>query len=154
MLNEDCSKIVKKHAIRLGAPLIGALLNMEIFADRVGKIENDGLTTGGNKTSSAKGLYQFVDGSVEPAVNRAARTIPMSSWMVDALVHKNANLLTRSQQTTLFLADILEKRGSDKYTKSIMKSGDKQSMLSAYLVLHHTNPDEATIKRANRVFSE
>ena len=32
--------------------------------------------------------------------------------------------------------------------------GDRAAMVQAYFVLHHTNPDEATRKRAERIIYE
>ena len=153
MLSKDCVKVVTKHAIRKGLPIGPAVLNMEYFATCVGIIENGGRTAGDNRTTSAEGLYQFVDGSIEPAINRVLRTIPCQPWMAQVLKDKDMDKLTRDQQTLMFIADILEKRGGDKYTKSIME-GDKKAMLNAYLVLHHTNPDPATRDRAERIIYE
>lgn len=153
MLDKNTTKVVTKHAIKMGLSIGSSLLNMEYFATKVGLIENNSKLVGNNPTSSAEGLYQFIDGSIEPAINRVCRTVPREPWMDDVIRTKNMNLLTRDQQTLMFVADILEKRGSDKYTKSIMM-GDKAAMLQAYLVLHHTNPDEATKKRAERIIYE
>lgn len=153
MLSSDCVKIITKHAIRKGLAIGPAILNVEYFATVVGIIENGGKVTGDNKTTSAEGLYQFVDGSIEPAINRILRTIPLQPWMAQVLKDKDMDKLTKDQQTLMFIADILEKRGSDKYTKSIME-GSRSAMLQAYLILHHTNPDPATKARAERIIYE
>lgn len=153
MLSKDCIKVITKFAIKFNVPIGIAILNMEYFAHKVGLIENNGRTTGDNPTTSAEGLYQFVDGSIEPAINRICRTLPREQWMTDVIRHKDMDRLTRDQQTLMFIADILEKRGGDKYTKGIM-TGDKNAMLQAYLVLHHTSPDQATKKRAERIIYE
>lgn len=152
MLNREAKEIVRKHAIRLGVDLTKAILNMEVFATKVGLVENQGKTIGKNPTSSARGLYQFLEGSIEPAVRRCCRTIGMMPWMIEALTHNNANLISRENQTTLFIGDILEKKGSDLYSKEIMGSGCISSMLMAYYRLHHTNPDAATMKYAEKIF--
>ncbi len=47
---------------------------------------------------------------------------------------------------------MLEKRGSDKYMVDVLADGSKSAMLKAYLELHHTDPDEATLRRAREVF--
>lgn len=153
MLDKSSTKVITKHAIRLGLPIGSSLLNMEYFATKVGLVENNGRTVGNNPTSSAEGLYQFIDGSIEPAINRVCRTIPKEPWMDEVIKTKSVNSLTRDQQTLMFIADILEKKGGDKYTKSIMR-GDKSAMVQAYFVLHHTSPDEATKKRAERIIYE
>lgn len=153
MLSKDCIKVITKFAIRMGLPIGPSILNMEYFATKVGLIENNGRTQGDNPTTSAEGLYQFVDGSIEPAINRVCRTIPREQWMTDVIRHKDMDRLSRDQQTLMFIADILEKKGSDKYTKKIME-GNKEAMLNAYLVLHHTNPDQETKRRAERIIYE
>lgn len=153
MLDKNSIKVITKHAIRLGLPIGSSILNMEYFATKVGLIENNGKPVGNNPTSSAEGLYQFIDGSIEPAINRVCRTIPREPWMDEVIKTKSMNSLSRDQQTLMFIADILEKKGSSKYTKSIME-GDRTAMVQAYFVLHHTNPDEATRKRAERIIYE
>lgn len=141
--------LIGSHAARLGLDYTDAVDNLAFFAKQVGMIENEGKTRGSNKDSTAKGLYQFVDGSVAPAINRLKKYIGMQPWMKKAVEHKDANKLTREQQTLLLLGDLLEKEGSDKYMRGVL-SGDVESMRQAYLKLHHTNPDKATIKRVDR----
>ena len=139
--------LIDKHAKRLGVNSKTAVGNLEDFAERVGLIENSGKTIGGNKVSTAKGLYQFIDGSVEPAVNRVRKYIGEKPWMSKVLKSKDANELSRAEQTLLFMGDLLEKKGSDKFMKGVME-GNKEDMLDAYYELHHTKPDMATRKRA------
>lgn len=146
---DQLKKVVGKHAVRLGVDPEIALGNILLFAKFVGIVENADRTIGCSNISSARGLYQYVVGSIRPAINRLRRTID-EGWMDLAIEHRDANLLTRDQQTLMFVADILERRGSDKYTKGIML-GDKEAAISAYKVLHHTDPDEATIRRVNRI---
>jgi len=153
MLDKSSIKIVTKHAITFSLAIGLSLINAELFATKVGLIENNGNVIGKNPHSSARGLYQFLSGSIPPAITRATRTLPLEPWMQEALIHRDANRLTKEQQTTLFLADIFGKRGSEKYTKRILE-GDKEAMLNAYLILHHTSPDEATKRRARRIIYE
>ncbi len=76
----------------------------------------------------------------------------MQPWMEEVLKHKDAGKLTREQQTLLFLGDILEKKGSDKFMKKVL-TGDKSAMRDAYRILHHTDTsDKATETRANKYF--
>lgn len=159
MVSAHQSVLIGSHAARLGVDYTDAIDNLSTFADMVGMIENDGRTTGSNKDSTAKGLYQFINDSVEPAVNRLKKYVGMQPWMKEALKHKNANKLTREQQTLLLLGDLLEKTAivdgeevpglGDKFMKGVM-SGDKEAMKQAYYMLHHTDPDKATIDRVNK----
>jgi hypothetical protein len=147
MDNKDLLRtLIFKHSDRLGIDLDVAMRNALEFAQYVGLIENNGETQGKNPVSSAKGLYQFIDGSVAPAMNRLSRSIGWYPWMQ----RKNPNDMSREQQTLMFLGDILEKHGSDLYVPGILR-GEKEDMLNAYLKLHHTNPDVATVRRAKRI---
>ena len=55
------------------------------------------------------------------------------------------------QQTELFIGDMLEKDGSDKYMQLVF-DGDMEGMIKAYEVLHHTNPDRKTKARPRKIF--
>lgn len=145
---DELKRIVGKNALRLGVDEELAFINILLFSKFVGIIENNDKTVGSNPTSSAKGLYQYINGSVEPAINRLRRYID-EPWMDEAIKHKDANRLSRYQQTLMFVADMLERRGSDKYMKAIME-GSATAAVQAYLTLHHTNPDIATIERVAR----
>lgn len=145
--------LIGSHAERLGIDYATASNNLEDFARRVGLAENSGKTVGKNPKSTAKGLYQFINSSVTPAINRLEKYIGMQPWMVEAKKHKNANKLTRKQQTLMFLADLLEKEGSDAMMAGAM-SGDKEAMFQAYSKLHHTKMNKKSTKNAKKYFSE
>jgi hypothetical protein len=148
---KEIADLIYRHARRLGVNGFLAVSNVLHFADLVGQIENNGRLVGKNPTSSAKGLYQFINGSIEPAVNRLKRNIGDREWMVEALRHKDANLLTWEEQTLLFLANILEQRGTDQYLRPLFAEGSKEAMISLYYKYHHTNPDEATKERTKKI---
>jgi hypothetical protein len=149
---DDLYIIVERAANRLGIDPAVAFANAIKFAKLVGIAENSGKLQGENKPqkgkekSSAKGLYQFVDDSVVPAKNRLER--------VGLTVSKiNPNDMSWEEQTALFLADMLEKDGSDKFMRGVLGSSDSNSMANAYLVLHHTNPgDKKTYERTKEIF--
>ncbi len=145
--------VVDAHAHRFGVPIDNARRNMEKFAQFVAEVESDFNPTAKNKHSSASGLFQYVKGSVDPAVNRLKRYVDTDEydWIAKASDTKDLSQLTPEEQLTLFAADILEKRGSDRYLKKILESGDPKAMLLAYYKLHHTSPDAATKKRALRI---
>ena len=146
-------RVVDANAHRLGIPVDNARRNMEKFAQFVAEVESDFNPTAKNKHSSASGLFQYVKGSVDPAVNRLKRYVDANEydWIAKASDTKDLSQLTPEEQLALFAADILEKRGSDKYLKKILESGDPKAMLLAYYKLHHTSPDVATKKRALRI---
>lgn len=150
----DVWLLIMHHSKRLLVEINAAVKNAMKFAELVGIMENNGHLKGRNPTSTAKGLYQFIDGSVEPAVNRLKRYIGHRPWMDRVLKNKDASCLGWSEQTLLFLGDMLGKRGSDVYMVRVLRSGDREAMLKAYLKLHHTDPDEATLERAKRIFNE
>ena len=145
--------IVERHAKRLEINTDRAYGHAMLFAILTGLVENGGRLQGSNPTSSAKGLYQFLAGSVEPAVNRLRRNWKEEPWMSEVVEHKDTGLLTWEQQTALFLADLLEKRGSYFLMRRVLQTGGAQDMIQAYSVLHHTNPDEQTKARARRIFN-
>ena len=147
---ELIKRVVYKHADRLLLDREAALGNALGFAHIVGLAENNGKLVGKNPTSTAKGLYQFINGSVGPAVVRAARTVGMLKWMQEALEHRDFNRLNWEQQTLLFLADVLEKKGGDRYMRPVLATGSLEAMEQAYYKLHHTAPDEMTIKNWKR----
>lgn len=144
--------LVFKHSQRLKVEVSRAVKYALEFAELVGIIESDGSPKAKNSVTSARGMYQFLRGSVEPAVNRLRKYIGHRPWMDQALLHKDASKLSWIEQTLLFLGDILEKRGSDRYMVQVLEDGNRGAMLQAYLELHHTNPDEATLRRAKGVF--
>jgi len=153
----DIETLVTIHARRLKVDPDVALVNALSFARIVGRLENDGKLIGNNipqegkEASSAKGLYQFVRDSVGPALNRVEKYVG-AGWIQEAREHKDANRLKWNQQTLMFLGDMLEKRGSDKYMRRVLQDiSDTDAVRDAYYVLHHTNPDEATKKRTEGI---
>ena len=124
---------------------------LSVFMPTVLEIESSGNYQAANKVSTARGGFQFIEGSVEPALNRLERRIGKQDWGTELREHKDASKLTDEQQQLLFVADLLEKKGSDAYMKKVM-AGDKQGSMDAYYDLHHTAPDEATTKRTEEIF--
>lgn len=159
-LKQPTFKLINKHATRLKVKPDVAMKNMTNFANFVGHMESGNnlkaknVPQKGKEASSASGKYQFVNESIKPAINRLERTLGMEDWMKELLVHKDITKLNDEQQTLVFLGDLLEKDGSDKYMKKIMSTGDSKAMLQAYYKLHHTNPDVATRKRALKIIKE
>jgi hypothetical protein len=151
---------------RLGLPeeAVGAFTR---FADLVSDVESDGRTNAKNKITSASGAFQFVKGSVLPALNRMARFGDLPDWAselkeayekgVDTKQHqKLITNLNYEQQRDMFLADITEKTVKEKgYGDSLLKKiaeGSVDAMKELYYLGHHTNPDDATRKRVDKIF--
>lgn len=149
---QEVYRLMMPHAIRLKVEIHGAVKNALEFARLVGIIESSSSLVARSKVSSATGLYQFIKGSIEPAVNRTKKYIGHKPWMDQVLKTLDCTWLSWIQQTLLFLGDILEKRGSDIWMTRVLHDGDREAMLQAYLRLHHTDPDEATYDRARRIF--
>lgn len=145
--------LIGNSAKRLGVKYKTAKENLDKFTRFVGMVENDGKLVGNNPTSTAEGLYQFIEGSIEPAINRLKRHIGYQEWMKEVVKTKDVNKLTREQQTLMFLADLLEKGGSDRTMKKVME-GDLNAFKEAYKIFHHTNPDVATLKRIDKLIKK
>lgn len=157
-MNEDMKKLIEFHLNRegmeVGVSKEEATHNLHnVFMPTVLEMESSGNYAASNNTTTAKGGFQFVEGSVQPAINRLSRRIGMKPWMEEAIQHKDASKLTKEQQQLMFMADVLEKDGSDSFMKKVME-GDKQGSMDAYYKLHHTAPDDATKKRAEMIFGE
>ena len=124
-----------------------------IFIPAVIEIESSGNPTAKNPNSTASGLFQFLEGSVVPALNRSEKYLGTLPWGDSLRKHKDASKLTPVQQTILFIGDMLEKKGSDNLMKKVF-NGDMEGMIEAYEVLHHTAPDKATEDRARKIFNK
>ena len=123
--------------------------NLIDFATRTKMAESSGdykavnIPEKGKKKTTAKGAYQFIDGSVLPALKRLEVRIGKRDWIDRAKQHKDIFKLTPLQQDALFLGDIMEKtikktQGlGDKYIKRILK-GDVKAMKDLYRIGHHT----------------
>jgi hypothetical protein len=153
-------QLLSRHLGRLGADSPEARSRLAELASKVAMIESDGNMRAKNKDSSATGLYQFlVDDSkgqsaLQTAVKRTKKYV-QADWLDEVARTGKVEDLSAEKQTILFLGDILEKEGSDKYVKKLLDPNSsekevKDSMMQIYLKLHHTNPDEATLKRAKK----
>lgn len=121
-----------------------------VFADKCFLLESSrdliaiNVPQEGKEKSTAKGGYQFTNDSLITGYNRLERykieferlPIIVQDW---------------EMQTTLFIANICQQKGSDAYiVKMLLK--DKQGTKDLYAKFHHTNPDSATLKRMDEVF--
>ena len=125
------------------------------------------------KTTTAAGVYQFTEKSVDTAKNRA-KNIGFDSSFID-LIPSDPTQWTDDEADVMFLANMFAstvdpnnpnaKKGQ-MYSGLEGKPGLIDSLLplvlnenpnidvmkDLYYTLHHTNPDQATIDRANKIF--
>ena len=156
----DMNKVIDKHSKRLGVEPEVARDNLNNFLQIVGIAENDGKLKGGNTKSSAKGLYQFIDSAIEPALNRLARTTGWKPWMKELKKTKDIESLSWERQSLLIMGDLFEKTAvvdgkkvpgmGDMYLRDILETGNLAAMKNAYMVLHHTKPDDSVLKNWDR----
>lgn len=150
---------------RIGVPVEYAAPNFNLYFRTVSGIESTfGLNTT-NSSSSAKGEYQILDGTYETMLNRAIRTYKMvdaepPKWMTDAKNDKNRDVrdLTKDQEKELLLLDMEQRPqknaegvGSSKLMAELAM-GNWDAGKQLYYEHHHTNPDQATIDRAEEYF--
>jgi len=151
------NNLVQSNITRLNLKGVPAEENLETMAKLIGEVESNNNPKAKNKKSSAKGEYQYTNASVVTAVNRLANRVGeenLPQWAKDSREHKDVTKLTPLQQKILFYADTFEKPGSDEYLTKILSSGDQQALEDLYFKLHHTNPDEATNKRFEKIASK
>ena len=151
----NVTTLVNSHLERLKIVDKDTAINnlYDVFIPAVIEIESSGNPTAKNPNSTASGLFQFLEGSVEPALNRAEKYLGTLPWGEALRTHKDASKLTPVQQTILFIGDMLEKKGSDNLMRKVF-DGDMEGMIEAYEILHHTAPDQATEDRARKIFSK
>ena len=132
---------------------------LDVFTPAILEIESQGDYKAINKQGSgARGGFQFLGksekypkGSAIAALNRLEKYLGTREWGAALREHGDDSLLEPMHQTELFIVDMLEKDGSDKYMQLVF-DGDMEGMIKAYEVLHHTNPDRKTKARARKIF--
>ena len=125
------------------------------------------------KTTTAKGVYQFTDESVKVAKKRA-KNIGFDASSIN-LISNDPRQWTDDEADVMFLANMFASTvdpDNPKTKKGQMYSGlkgrpglidslltlvlnknpDVDVMKDLYYTIHHTNPDKATINRANEIF--
>jgi len=114
----------------------------------VREIESDDNPKAAAETTSAKGVYQFTDASVETAKNRMHN---MGFFLEDIRdVPTNPHEWTDEQADCIFLANMFAQRGSDKLLSKVAY-GDLDAMKMAYYKFHHTDPDTPTRQRVDNI---
>tara|TARA_R100001460_G_scaffold62843_1_gene103056 strand:+ start:4730 stop:10717 length:5988 start_codon:yes stop_codon:yes gene_type:complete len=125
---------------------------------------NRNLARGTNLSkSSASGFYQYIEGSVVPAYNRMERYYGKQNAQNifgKALINNDSSVLTEEEQDILFIADMLQRKGTDNLIAPILFNRDNQSAKKLVLKEHHTlrtkNKDlyNKTIRRADLIWGK
>ncbi len=127
-------------------PLTQAQNNLDMYWEAVAYVESDMTYDARNKTSSAKSYFQVTDGAFLTAKLRAKR------MGVNTYASQITSLSYKEQQNLLTL-DLYQRVGTNRYIRGILQ-GNKHLALQAYYRFHHTDPDSATRKRAERIFGD
>jgi len=129
------------------------------FLEFVKLVESNGDRLAKAKTSSAMSYFQFTRGSVPTAVNRLENY--MRRHWLGALPEWAATLradpesifdVSEDRQAILALVNIAEQRGSDAFLSKLI-GGEVEAGKQAYFQFHHTNPDDATRGRVEKIFA-
>jgi hypothetical protein len=114
--------------------------------------ESDGDFNAANPNSSARGGFQFTKDASQTAMNRVESKMGKKIDRFDE-VRKTGDVrsLSESDQTLLFIGDILEKSGSDKYIQNLLDAKTPKEKRNAayqiYAVLHHTLDSKGNIPK-------
>ena len=122
--------------------------NLYGFSQNVRQIESDNNPMAAAGTTSAKGVYQFTDASVDTGRNRM-RNMGFDDDYIGG-ISANPQEWDDEQADAMFLANMFAQKGSDALLSKIGQ-GDAQAKQDAYYKFHHTAPDEATISRVNKL---
>jgi len=148
--NPEYNKLLDLHLDRLG--IDGkelATRDLNELSDFILEVESDGDFNAANPNSSARGGYQFIKGSVVPAVNRLEKYLGPFPRFDEVRKTGDVRSLSSADQTLLFMGDILEKKGSDKLINKFLNANNKKDKQNAayeiYTILHHTTDKEGNI---------
>lgn len=122
--------------------------NIYDFSQQVRNVESDNNPLAAAGTSTAKGVYQFTDPSVQTGLGRMGNLGYNQDYIGG--ISQNPAEWSDEQADSMFLANIFAQSGSDKYLSDI-GSGDLDARQNAYYKFHHTDPDEATKSRVGKL---
>tara|TARA_R100000781_G_scaffold886_2_gene1486 strand:+ start:328 stop:846 length:519 start_codon:yes stop_codon:yes gene_type:complete len=105
------------------------------------------------KTTTAAGVYQFTEASVETAKNRA-KNLGFDKGFIN-LISNDPRQWTNKEADVMVLANFFAqskiKKGFVDELLAKVFQGDRKAMQDAYYMLHHTDPDEATKSRVKDI---
>ena len=149
MFKGEALTFIKKQFMRLkSANYRDFLRNIYDFSQQVREIESDNNPKAAAKTTSAKGVYQFTNASVQTGKNRMYNMGFEKEFIRE--VDNNPHNWNDEQADCMFLANMFAQRGSDKLLTKIGED-DLSAMKEAYYKFHHTAPDKATIDRVEKL---
>lgn len=130
------------------------------FIEFVKLIESNGNRYAKASTSTAMSFFQFTIPSVPTALNRLRNYMArhylgeLPVW-TEALREDPTQLfeVSETRQAILTLTNIIEQRGSDQLLIRFF-GGERMAAKAIYYAHHHTDPDEATLKRTERIFAK
>lgn len=130
------------------------------FIEFVKLIESNGNRYAKASTSTAMSFFQFTVPSVPTALNRLRNYMArnylgeLPPW-TEALREDPTSLfeISETRQAILTLTNIIEQRGSDQLLIRFF-GGERKAAKAIYYAHHHTDPDEATLKRTERIFAK
>jgi len=121
-----------------------ATKNMLDWSKQIRMIESDNNPMASPGTTTAKGVYQFTDDSVNTGLQRL-RNMKYPEEMI-AGISNNPQEWSDRQADDMFFGNIFAQKGSDPILREIAM-GNQMARREAYYNFHHTDPDEATISR-------
>ena len=134
---------------------------VDAYIDMVADIESEG-DPGAYNPSGAMSYFQFKAESIKTAHNRLINYIhrynlgEVPRWSVALYYNPQAVYESSySRQAVLMIINIIEQdreRGTDYFRQFL--AGDDQAGVTAYYRYHHTNPDDFTIRRTERLYSQ
>ena len=148
MFTGQAKWFLSKQAKRLGIESKCFFCNIYRWSRMVREIESDNNPKASAGTTSAKGVYQFTDGSVQTAKNRMFNMGFDKDYIRD--IDNNPHNWNDEQADCMFLANMFAQRGSDNLLTKIGED-DLSAMKEAYYKFHHTAPDKATIDRVEKL---
>ena len=132
--------------------------NVKDFYHRIGDMESDNNPDAASTISSAKGVYQFLNGnkkdskgnpansSFQTGLNRTARAYRLAgfdapSWVADAQQHQDPRKLTQEQSDTVMLSDLVygRKKVNDNMKKYFIYGQEDTQALHDVYSEHHTD---------------
>ena len=138
----------------------GVTSGRDDYLNLIRKIESDNRLMANPGTTTAKGVYQFTDDSVETAKNRAVN-MGFDKGIIN-LIPNNPQQWTDDEADMLTLSNLFAQsmdlpgpiKGSGKGLVDDLLvnafGGNRQAMQDAYYMLHHTKPDDATKRRVDK----
>jgi hypothetical protein len=140
-----------------------ALSNLNVLKNLFGQLESGGdLEASHPGKGRAQGKYQWKtrnpegQASFRTALNRASNyytnnNLSIPSWIQEAKKHNNPTRLNEEQQDSLFLADIFERKYSDKKINKFLQTGNRDVLKDLWLNQWHTRPTDKIRKYADSI---